>query len=233
MVTKTTALALRPSELPNIAAAALPAAYEAACNAMATCSNIDECKDWADKAAALASYAKQADDETLHDFATRIRARAVKRCGQLLEDFQAHPGPGRPKGNGTGTDTISQRQAAVDAGLSKRQEVTARAVANVPDDEFEAAVERDHPATVTELAERGTKSRPVEPVPEGFAATTRLLGYLKTISEFCEANDPDIIANAMYPHEFVSACDAVARIAAWTNALTVAIQRRERKGRTQ
>ena len=45
--------------------ARFPATYESAKAALANCVRLDECKDWADKAAALASYAKQANDEEL------------------------------------------------------------------------------------------------------------------------------------------------------------------------
>ncbi len=45
--------------------ARLPSSYEAAKRALAQCDAIDECKDWADKMAALASYARQAKDEDL------------------------------------------------------------------------------------------------------------------------------------------------------------------------
>ena len=44
--------------LPSVPTAQLPRVYEAAREALTTCQNVDECKDWADKAAALASYAK-------------------------------------------------------------------------------------------------------------------------------------------------------------------------------
>ena len=46
--------------LPSVNGARLPRTYEAARAALAECQQLDECKDWADKAAALASYAKQA-----------------------------------------------------------------------------------------------------------------------------------------------------------------------------
>ena len=55
-----------PAQLPSIANAQLPEKYEAAKTALAECARIDECKDWADKAHAMASYAKQADDDSLH-----------------------------------------------------------------------------------------------------------------------------------------------------------------------
>jgi hypothetical protein len=85
-----------PADLPNIADARLPATYESAKRALAECSRIDECQDWADKAAALASYARQARDDTLFSFATRIKARALDRCGELLRQIPASSG-GRPE----------------------------------------------------------------------------------------------------------------------------------------
>ena len=65
----------------------------------------------------------------------------MQRCGQLLKEFQTGPDGGRPSKNGGGTPTVSQRQAADEAGMSKDQEVQAVRVANVPDVEFEEAVE--------------------------------------------------------------------------------------------
>ncbi len=47
--------------LPIIPDARLPRTYEAAKAALSECQQVDECKDWADKAAALASYARQAE----------------------------------------------------------------------------------------------------------------------------------------------------------------------------
>ena len=72
--------------------ARLPVAYEEAKSQLAKCATVDECKDWADKAAALASYAKQSQDESLENMAKRIRARAIKRCGELLREIE--PGTG-------------------------------------------------------------------------------------------------------------------------------------------
>jgi hypothetical protein len=39
---------------------------------------IEECRNWADKAAMMASYAKQAKDESLREFTVLIRARAIR-----------------------------------------------------------------------------------------------------------------------------------------------------------
>jgi hypothetical protein len=207
--------------LPNIGTAALPATYERAKSALAACNQIDECKDWADKAAALASYAKQADDDSLQKLALRIQARAIRRCGELLQTFQS-PGARTDKPSGDAPTRLTQRQAADAAGLSKDQEVTAVRVANVPAADFEAALEGDDPPTVTHLAELGTKSQPK--VAEKFAEATHVLGVLYTFATFCAEHEPAAIATALYPHECKSARRHVATVEAWLAAFIQAIK---------
>ena len=53
---------------------------------------------WADKAAALASYAKQSEDTTLEKAALRIRARAIRRAGELLKAIMPAKGGDRKRG---------------------------------------------------------------------------------------------------------------------------------------
>lgn len=137
--------------------ARLPQTYESARLALSKCSQIDECQDWADKAAALASYAKQAEDDELERMATRIRSRAIARAGELLKSIAPQVGgdrksEGRPR-------PVDRTSAARDAGMSERQKKTALRVANIPKEEFEALVESPKPPTVTALAERGKKRR--------------------------------------------------------------------------
>jgi len=163
-------------QLPSIAKARLPTNYAKAKSALAKCTKIDECKDWADKAAALASYAAQAEDDALENLSRRIRARAVRRCGELLRQIEPskggrpldshHPETGRRAPTGSG-----RFAAAKDAGLSRDQTITALRVANVPEQEFEEAVEAEKPALITELAARGTNHRqlPARPRDAGRA----------------------------------------------------------------
>ena len=130
--------------------ARLPALYERAKATLAECIRIDECKDWADRAEALASYARQAKDDELRQMADRIQARAVRRAGELLKEIA--PASGRMPENGRARSRISRAQAAHQAGLSEHQRKTALRVANVPSDEFERAVAGVAPPTVTEMA---------------------------------------------------------------------------------
>jgi hypothetical protein len=76
----------------------------------------------------------------LRKHADRIQARAVRRCGELLKQFN-----GRGVNQYTKDDdaaVITQKQAADDAGLSERQRVTAVRVANVPEPDFDAGISR-------------------------------------------------------------------------------------------
>lgn len=138
--------------------ARLPQSYETAKNALSNCASIDECQDWADKAAALASYAKQANDDELMKMATRIRDRAIRRAGELLKQIEPQSGKRTDIEPSGGAPTRSQ--VAQDAGMSRDQMHTALRVANVPEADFERQVESDTPPTVTKLAEQGKQSVP-------------------------------------------------------------------------
>jgi hypothetical protein len=171
------------ANLPSIAQAKLPKSYEAAKTALAKCDRVDECKDWKDKAAALASYAKQSKDESLHKMAVRIQARAIQRCGQLLNKIEKTQG-GRPK-TGASLTPVSRKQAARDAGLSEYERNTALRVANIPDDQFDLQVEGEQPPTIGQLAAQGTVAKVPnylgERTPEEFQAATALLGFIDYI----------------------------------------------------
>lgn len=142
----------------------LPANYEAARAALATCDDIDECKDWADKAAAMAAYSRMAKDETLYRMAHRIQARAVRRIGELIKLEPSAQGQRNELKADSGLKSPRQ-QAAGAAGLSQRQVKTAVRVATVPPKNFERQVESANPPTITELARQGTKPRPTRDKP--------------------------------------------------------------------
>jgi vacuolar-type H+-ATPase subunit H len=118
---------------------------------------LDECKDWTDKAAALASYAKQSQDKQLEEMAKRIRARATRRAGELLRQVEPSKGGRPPETKDGGVPSFSRSAAAASAGLSERQAKTAQRLANVPEDDFEEMVESG--ATVTAIAAAGTERR--------------------------------------------------------------------------
>lgn len=178
-----------PRNLPAVAKAKLPDTYNAAKTALAECSKIDECKDWADKAAAMASYAKQAEDKSLEHMSMRIRSRAIQRCGELLEAIK--PGKTGPKNSGSAAAPNSRSKAASDAGMSKRQMKTAIRVARVPKNEFDELVESDEPPTITQLAERGKRVDVLQGrKPHEFQLSMGAEGRVGDLVKFSRKADP-------------------------------------------
>lgn len=147
-----------------INAARMPQTYENARAALSECQQVDECKDWADKAAALASYARQAEDDQLERMAQRIRARAIRRAGELAKQMMQPVG--RPSDNVDAGDNISRAEIKERSGFSDRQLTTALRVAAVPEQDFERQVESPTPPTLTQLAQQGIQRRDPPPQPE-------------------------------------------------------------------
>lgn len=139
--------------------ARLPESYARAKRSLAECERIDECSDWADRMAALASYARQADDVELENYARRIRARAVRRCGELLLTFYARGG-NRSKNGIPPIFAPSRAEAAAEARISPHKGVTAVRIARIPQEDFESLVELPRPPGTTLLAQIGKVGRP-------------------------------------------------------------------------
>lgn len=182
--------------MPDTALARLPATYEAARTAIAACDKIDECKEWSDKAAALASYARQAKNDELRVMAVRIQARALRRAGELLR--QISPGHGardgkRQEGN---LPPLTRMQAGENAGLSEHQRKSALRLSSIADDELDRLMRSDGPLTVTCLVEHGTRKRPrSERQTDGDTDIAR--GVLQAFCAYCAENEPGHIARAI------------------------------------
>jgi hypothetical protein len=194
-----------PANLRLTSEAKIPQTYAVAKKALEHCSRVDECKDWADKAEALASYARQADDSDLRKLADRIQARAIRRCGELLKEIAPKDTAGGDHRNGS--VTMTRTHAAKDAGLSTRQKRTALRVANVPAKEFEEAIESDEPPTVTKLAERGKKSAPKSLLdlkgrnPKEFALSTQAQGELRRCAEMTKEISAEVAIRGAFDDE--------------------------------
>jgi hypothetical protein len=195
---------------------------------------VDECKDWADKAEALASYARQRGDDVLRKMADRIQTRAIRREGELLEKFVARRGANQNIRAGAHPKVPTRKGVAAQAGLSDRQRKTALRVAAIPQQEFEAATESDHPPSVTELARRGTKSKPKpEQIhlvdlgsrsEEQFQAATTLLGVIDELEQYFAAVDLKLALAGLDLFERKELAERAAVLAKWLERIPHAIQ---------
>lgn len=214
-------------QLPSIDDARLPAVYERATLALSECTRIDECQEWANKAEALASYARQSKDETLQKMAERIRARAIRRCGELLRQIEPAQGANQNIQDGADPKVLTRTEAATQAGLSERQKKTALRVATVPQADFDTAVESENPPTVTKLAELGKTEKPkplydLEGInPLIFPLATRFIGSLGRLAEFCEQHDPIVLSTGFKQHEKPGVLKNIATIELWLDRFVV------------
>lgn len=201
--------------------AALPQVYSNAITALQQCNNVDECKEWSDKMAALASYWKQANDETMYKLAKRIQARAYRRAGELLKQFDASGKRTDIEPTEVNDGRLSQRQVAEDAGLSEHQQLTAVRLANVPKDKFEAQVESDNPPTITSLAEQGKRSILSSPKPEGFAKAIHLKGAFKELTQQMKKYDALYIIGGMDERDIKDMKEHIQVIENWIDTFMI------------
>lgn len=216
-----------PANLPDVSAARLPVTYESAKSALAECSRIDECQDWSDKMQAMASYARQSQDDSLRRMCDRIQARAIRRCGDLLAAIEPARGANQNIQEGA-RPNVTRETVATEAGLSEHQRKTALRVSNIPADEFEAAVESEQPPTVTELAKRGTTRR-VELqrirglLPSDYAAFCNALGYITEFSKVASI-DVGMVARTCNAEERTELRAGIAVIRPWIELLSLLVE---------
>lgn len=113
--------------------------YDAMCHAIAVCERVDEAKDIRDKALALEKYMAQAENLEAERLAINVRLRAERRCGVLLKEMKANG----ERASGHGDQKSGSKPSTPnldDLGVSKDQSSRFQQLADVPDDEFEAAL---------------------------------------------------------------------------------------------
>lgn len=190
--------------------ARLPINYEEARKAIAECERVDECKEWKDRAAAIASYAAQKRDRTLQDNATRIRARATRRLGELLEQSASSSG-------------ISFSRAAERHGVRSGEATTSRQVARVAGVTFENVVERKTPpmpvSSIARLSVRPTGGDQSELI---WKAMDRINAVIR---DFPQREVVESIV-AADPREALALKRAVGKAVDYFDALAEAIEKR-------
>jgi hypothetical protein len=93
----------------------------------------------ADKAQALAAYAKQAKDNEMVAWATEIKVRAERRCGQMLRDA-AETGQRAHQGGDRKSKSHDATLKLADLGVSKDQSSRWQKLAAIPEAQFEKSV---------------------------------------------------------------------------------------------
>ncbi len=113
--------------------------YDAARMALAECARIDDAADIRDKAAALAAYARQRDDNDMECWVREIHLRACVRIGELVRELDTAQGERTDLTSSQRGDEVSKSQALADAGLSKSSAHRMEQLAGGRDERAQAA----------------------------------------------------------------------------------------------
>ena len=112
--------------------------YENAKHWIAQYESVDELKDYLDKASAVEQYGKRANDYDLEINAGKARIRAERRCGELLRDLKKDKGGDSRLYNGD--RGVDAPKTINEMGLTHVQSSKYQQLANVPEKEFEDAI---------------------------------------------------------------------------------------------
>ena len=172
--------------------------------ALERCANLDECLRWRNQAEALSAYSRMSKDTELHRMADRIKARAIRRAGELLAEIDARGGKPAP------AVRFGRYRAGEQAGMSERQIKTAVRVARVDPSDFEEVVESDKPMSITRIADIGRIL-----YADASERAHDAVSSLRRIAHICNFNKPKLIGPGLRHIEIDQARNDIVRIRAW------------------
>ena len=134
--------------------------YDAMCQAIAAAYSVDEVKDIHDRAVALEHYARQAKNTEMVRQCAEIRVRAERKTGELLAQMNKAKGAREPGTNrgATLSEAPTASKTLGDLGISRDQSSQWQRLAEMPEDQFEAAIANAPIATTEGLLRAARRS---------------------------------------------------------------------------
>jgi hypothetical protein len=183
--------------------------YDAMCSAIDAAYEVDEVKDIRDRAIALEVYSRQAHNVEAEQKACEIRLRAERKAGALLKKTKKAKGGGGKAGRKRSDDAT----ALSDLGISKQQSSDWQKLADVPDQQFEAALADPTAKPTTAGIIRATAEPRADPVS---TEASWLGGRLKDfVRNGVVDRDPADVMATMTPEMKDEVHTLAPRVAAW------------------
>ena len=143
--------------------------YEAARVALKQAVEIDDVKDIRDKAQAMAAYALQIKNDDMYQWVKDIKLRAERRMGELLEEVGPNKGAATPRTveiDNAVTDSDRVKPTLAEIGISKKQSTDFKAIASIPEKEFEEAVSTGKETTASLVRKSPKKAKALKEAKE-------------------------------------------------------------------
>jgi hypothetical protein len=170
--------------------------YDAMCQAIAECHDVDEAKHIRDKAKALAVYAREAKNFEAERKATEIRIRAERRAGELIGGMRQN---GTLQKQAQPVKNLTSRPPRLnDLGITYDQSSQWQQLAAVPAEEFEKAISSPGGKPTTEgiINAHILKHNPAPAVKVSNEAVT-FWGILRDFDRKLMSVDPATITETM------------------------------------
>jgi hypothetical protein len=183
----------------------LPVQYTEACKALAACQRLDEAKSYADKADALAAWAKIYQSDKAAVEARRLKLHAYRRMNELAE--QIRPKQGGVKGKKNGGTLPGPTSLLQEFGLTRAKANSVRKIGQLKPHRFEEIVNAARVLSPEQVRIReGSGS-------DTYIAWT-LIGGPK-FRAYCRKFDAKEIARGLRPDESQKALQTCVEIRQW------------------
>jgi len=187
----------------------LPVQYAEACRALAACSRLDEAKYYADKADALAAWAKIYQSDKAGEEAKRLKLHAYRRMNELAE--QLRPKQGGIKGKKDGGSLPGPKSLLQELGLSRSKATVVRKIGKLSPHRFEEIVNAARVFTPDTICQREAGGS------EKYIQWT-LIGGPK-FRAYCRKFAAKDIAKGLRKEEVAKVRQTLAEIRAWIDEL--------------
>lgn len=190
--------------------------YDAMCRAIAAAHAVDEVKDIRDKARAIETYARQAQNIEAERQAAEIRLRAERKCGELMAAQFDRTGRGR-------LEKVSDDRTLSEVGISRNQSSDWQRLAAIPAERFAADLADPmwRPTTAGLLERQAARERGPFPEPQGDEDALWLWGTLIDVKErgLLARDQRELMATPMHEHMRTTLAELAPRIAAWLEGI--------------
>lgn len=184
----------------------MPVQYDQACKALIACETIDEAKFYANKADALAAWAKINKSNDAEVAAQRIKLFSYRRMSELADEI-AGPGKGRGRhGRSPGNAPIGQRQLLRGHGFRNMEIDNIRKVGTLEKKAFDAFMASPRPPPMSHIHDSLAQSS----IP--WREFSRRGGGLRS---FCRSNAAKECARELLPREVAAARAMAIELQEW------------------